>query len=253
MLLMSFVERLTDKKRVKWVFILTLISCFVTLFVSYSSWIIKGCRVFMPFISDMDLYQPEDTIFSVGGTLAGFFVLITLSDICWIKRSEIKRHSLSNIVNFLNYAALIPGALAAVSVMLLVNTPWNVDEPLHITLANNIFYGGAAWGILISIVSWRLNKVNPSKSNILYWRAFSAFFAGFSLVMMMHTFGNIDWSFYSEIDRMEYANSGKLCHSEYLAGAPVAAAYEWLLILGILGVIITFWNDLNYNSSLEEE
>ena len=253
MLRMSIIEILNNKKRVRLVFVGTLISCFITLFISYFSWIIKGCRAFMPFISDMDLYQPEDTIFSVGGTLAGLFVLITLSDICWIKRSEIKRYSLSNFVNLMNYVALIPGALAAVSVMLLVNTPWNVNEPLHITIANNIFYGGAAWGILISMVSWRLNKVNPNKSNILYWRAFSAFFAGFSLVMMMRTFGNIDWSFYSEIDRMEYANSGKLCHSEYLVGAPVAAAYEWLLILGILGVIITFWNDLNYNASQEEE
>ena len=117
---MCFTEMLTDKKRVKWVFILTLISCFVTLFVSYSSWIIKGCRVFMPFISDMDLYQPEDTIFSAGGTLAGLFVLITLSDICWIKRSEIKRYSLSNFVNFMNYEGWEWGKITAGSVLIML-------------------------------------------------------------------------------------------------------------------------------------
>lgn len=250
---MGLDEFINNQKRVRWTFIATMISCVITLFGSYLSWVIKGCRAYMPFISDMDLYQPEDTIFSLGGTLAGFFVLVTLFDICWIKRNEIKKYSLSNRISLLNFIALIPGAIAAVSVVMLVNTPWTEGEALHISLADNIFYGGAIWGGLISIVSWRLNKENPSHSNILYWRAFSALVAIFSLFMMVVTFGKIAWEKAPERTLLEYANSGDLCHSEYLSGLSTAAVYEWFLIIGIVGVIATFWQDLNYSSSAEEE
>ncbi len=244
---------LNNQKRVKWTFIVTMITCIITLFGSYLSWIVKGCRAYMPFISDMDLYQPEDTIFSVGGTLAGFFVLATLFDICWIKRNEIKKYSLSNNIHLLNFIALVPGAIAATSVVMLVNTPWTEDESLHISLADNIFYGGAMWGGLISVVSWRLNKENPSNSNILYWRGFYALVAIFSLFMMMTTLGKTTWENAPERSLLEYANSGDLCHSEYLADLSTAAVYEWFLIIGIVGVIATFWQDIHYSVSSEEE
>ena len=106
MLRMSIDELLNNKKRIRGVFIATIVFCFITLFGSYLSWIIKGCRAYMPFISDMDLYQPEDTIFSVGGTFAGFFVLVTLFDIFWIKRREIEKYSLPIYINLLNYISL---------------------------------------------------------------------------------------------------------------------------------------------------
>ena len=70
---------------------------------------------------------------------------------------------------------------------------------------------------------------------------------------MIITIGKIDWNNTPDRTLLEFANSGDLCHSEYLSELSTAAVYEWFLIIGILGVIATFWQDLNSNYSSKEE
>ena len=43
---------------------------------SYFFWLERGCRPFLPFISDFDLFAPEDTIFTVGVSLTALVLLI---------------------------------------------------------------------------------------------------------------------------------------------------------------------------------
>ena len=42
----------------------------------YLIWVLKGCRSWMPFISDLDLAQPEAALFSIIGTLCPLFVSV---------------------------------------------------------------------------------------------------------------------------------------------------------------------------------
>ena len=37
----------------------------------YIAWVASGCKPFMPFISDFDLFEPGDTMFSLGTFLIG--------------------------------------------------------------------------------------------------------------------------------------------------------------------------------------
>ena len=55
--------------------ILTMVISTTTwILLGYGTWLMNGCRAWLPYISDFDLYQPGDTIFTAGTFVSGFLV-----------------------------------------------------------------------------------------------------------------------------------------------------------------------------------
>ena len=47
---------------------------FLWIAAGYFTWILNGCKAYMPFISDFHLYSPGDFLFTTGTFVSGFLV-----------------------------------------------------------------------------------------------------------------------------------------------------------------------------------
>ena len=54
-----------QSKRLRYSIILLSSYTFAWMTLGWVFWVLGGCKAIMPFISDLDLYQPGDTIFTL--------------------------------------------------------------------------------------------------------------------------------------------------------------------------------------------
>ncbi len=55
----------------------------------YIAWVASGCKPFMPFISDFDLFEPGDTMFSLGTFLTTITVVWIMIEIQLFNRERL--------------------------------------------------------------------------------------------------------------------------------------------------------------------
>ena len=223
-----------------------------TLGVCYLIMVAMGhSQPYMPFISDLDLFEPEDTIFTVGVAISGAAIMVVLVALFGHKRAAMAAAGLGRAWRILNLAALPVGLLAAGSSLLLGFVPWPENGPLHGFLARNIFYGGVAWCLIHLLVEWRLGREVPLYHEQLKRRALPVAAAFIGLVGFLFfsakAFAQPEAAF---VDLPNLA----LSPDTYTAGAlsswwDLAALFEWLMILGMIATLATYWTVVSGLSS----
>ena len=82
----------------------------------------------MPFISDLDLFQPEDTIFTIGLVISAVAIMVTLAALFSHKREALASADMGRFWRGLNLIALPIGLPAAGSTLLLGFAPWQIGR-----------------------------------------------------------------------------------------------------------------------------
>ena len=211
------------------------------LILGWFTWVINGCKAIMPFISDIDLYQPGDTIFTVGAMGSGILAAWFLFELHALRHKMIVNKSYGAFWVVFNYVALVPGIIAAVSCFRIGNAPWNVDFLEHGLYAEDIFYGGIYWGILSTILTIKLFKGHEDFLKIISIRIFTASVAVISLWQMIATVAvvwveDFDWDTWKELTN----NMQDFCTNNTYPLLNEGALWEWALIGAILATVLTF-------------
>ena len=219
-----------------------------TLALCYVISVAKGhSEAFMPFISDLDLFQPEDTIFTIGLIISAVAIMVILAALFSHKREALASVGMGRFWRGMNLIALSVGLLAAGSTLLIGFAPWPEFGPLHVLLARTIFYSGVAWCVIQLLLEWRLSRKVPLYLDQLKLRALpvvAAFiglvgFIFFSVKAVAQDGGS------EEIANLEELRQRAMSSDTYMAGSlspmwDVAALFEWLMILSMVATLATY-------------
>ena len=212
----------------------------------YIAWVASGCKPFMPFISDFDLFEPGDTLFSLGTSLTTITVVWVMIEIQLFNRERLMEKEAHYIWHILNHTALLPGMVAAYSTFMVGQTPWDVDGYMHGKYAGEIFYKGIYWCVLAWVVSARIHWGTPLLRKILLARGIPAVAAIVGLWQMLTNQASVwtedfDWDTYT-LD---------FCTSRQYPALEIAAAWEFVLCFGIVFTVVSFLLDLQPPPSSE--
>ena len=227
------------------------------LILCYLTWIGNGCKAYMPFISDFDLYQPGDFIFSFGTFLSSITVIWVMFELQMHNREELIQDDAKIIWHLLNHCAIVPGIIAAHSCYLVGQTPWNVDGYMHGSYAFDIFYKGIYWCVLVNIVTIRIHWNSSSLRKILTARLVPSLIAIIGLWQMIAAQSKVwtegfDWDTWNSSSH----NMLEFCTSSVYPILNYAAMWEYFLVLGIVFTVFSFMLDLrpvDNNELLSEE
>lgn len=227
------------------------------LILCYITWISNGCKAYMPFISDFDLYQPGDFLFSLGTMLSSITVLWMMFELQHHNREQLIHNKAGFFWHILNHSALVPGIIGAYSCFMVGQTPWNVNGFMHGSYAFEIFYKGIYWCILVNIVTMRIHWNGPSLRKILAARLLPSIIAIIGLWQMISTQAKVwtddfDWDTWNESSH----NMIEFCTSSDYPLLNHAAMWEFVLVLGIVFTVFSFILDIQPaidNELLSEE
>ena len=116
-----------QSKRLRYSIILLSSYTFAWMTLGWIFWVLGGCKAIMPFISDLDLYQPGDTIFTLGAIGSSFLAIWFLFELQNTRHKYLLKNNFNNFWVAFNYVSVVPGIVAAVSCFRIGYTPWNVD------------------------------------------------------------------------------------------------------------------------------
>jgi len=215
------------------------------LILCYLTWVGNGCKAFMPFISDFDLYQPGDFLFSLGTMLSSVSVIWVMFELQLHNREQLNNNGAGIIWHLLNHSAIVPGMIAAYSCYMVGQTPWNVNGYMHGSYAFDIFYKGIYWCILVNIVTIRVHWNSSSLRKILIARLVPSVVAIVGLWQMVVAQSKVwaddfDWDTWNESTH----NMMEFCTSSKYPLLNNAAMWEFLLVLGIVFTVFSFMLDL---------
>ena len=207
----------------------------------YLIWVVKGCRPWLPFISDFDLSQPEAAIFSLLGTVCPIFVSAGMYAHFRGRLTHLENISSHRIWWVLEFMTIGLGLGCCVAVIGIVHLTWTEHLVLHGLLATLFFYGGTAWVVTLSIGTWHTSKSNHTLVSLLKLRIVFALFALIGLVgMLTHIsiyFGSASFSV------EEYLALGRdvehFCRTSLHPSINTTAAFEWILVFSIISVVTT--------------
>lgn len=220
----------------------------------YIAWVASGCKPFMPFISDFDLFEPGDTMFSFGTFLTTVTVVWIMIEIQLFNRERLFEKGAHLVWQIINHAALLPGMVAAYCTYMVGQTPWDVDGYMHGTYAITIFRLGIMWCVMACIVTARIHWGSPTLRKILVARLTPSAAAIIGLWQMLSNQASVwtedfDWDNWnsSPTDMMEF------CTSREYPALEIAAAWEFVLCLGIVFTVTSFLLDLQPPSDFHSE
>jgi len=227
---------------------------FLWIAAGYFTWILNGCKAYMPFISDFHLYSPGDFLFTTGTFVSGFLVFWVIME---VHSMNMKRISIGQHHSFwhgVNHLAVFPGLIGAFSCIRIGSAPWDTDGPMHGHYAFDIFTFGVYWCLLISAVTIRIWWNHDRFRTVLGLRLFSAITAFVGLYQMISAQSTVwtstfDWEAYNALttDMMSF------CTSSPYPELNVSAVWEYILVLGILGTILSFWPEVHFFDRIESE
>lgn len=212
----------------------------------YAAWIGKGCRPFMPFLSDFDTMMPESMIFTAGASLQGMLMAVLLLGFQHHQRSHLTWAGASPRWQRLHHMSFWPGLIAAASCTGLAWAPWNTLTVLHRIFAYGIFFGGLLWGACSAMVTWRLARGRAAYTRYLHARLALSVIA----LTMLTSMSAISWRVFSapEFDHARYVarslDAEDFCRFPFDPVLNGAAACEWGLLAALIGVIWTLRGDL---------
>ena len=224
------------------------------LIAGYVTWIWNGCKAYMPFISDFDLYEPGDTIFTVGTFVSGFLVFWIIMEIHSMNMKRITDGGYHSLWHGLNHLAVFPGLIGAFSCIRIGSVPWDIDGPMHGHYALDIFTNGVYWCLIVSAVTIRIWWGHERFRMVLGLRVFAAAAAFVGLVKMLSTQAKVwgpdfDWDSYNAMT----SDMLTFCTSSVYPLLNVAAVWEYVLVFGILGTILSFLPEVIFVDSLNDE
>ena len=217
------------------------------LVLGYATWIMNGCRAWLPYISDFDLYEPGDTIFTVGTLASGFLVFWIVMELHSMNMARLTEKGHSNLWHGLNHLAVFPGLVGAFSCIRIGTVPWDTDGPMHGHYAMDIFYNGVYWCLLVTFVSAKIWWSSPSFKRILWLRLGAALSAAIGLYKMITAqiavWGDdFDWDAYNA----SASNMLEFCTQALEPAINTGAAWEYVLVAGILGTILSFLPEVTF-------
>jgi len=248
---MAFLGRLELKggwmngTRVRGAFLLGVGAPVLWLPLCYGLWVRKGCH-YTPFISDLDLYAPEEHFFTFGLTLTGLAILVMVFDLFFLRRAAFEKAELEKHWNWLNVLAILPGIGVSMGCVSLAFTPWNQDLMTHVHQSDAIFYGGVLWCALATAGTWRMGRESPRFRRILPWRLAGVLGAGICLAGMAHHAAQYFFAPEFDLDDL-LARTKDMAVFCSAMGSPVlvkAALFEWGLVFFLLCTLGTFWPEL---------
>jgi len=213
---------------------------------SYGAWLVKGCRPFLPFLSDFDIMQPEGTIFTFGATLQGLALLALLLQVHRLQHLRIQRWKIEPGWAKLNHFSLLPGGISTLSCIGLAWVPWNDYLELHRNLALAVFGAGVFWGASSCLLSWRFGKQQPRFRHALRLRLLASTTA-------LACLGGLLWCMTTVFARPDFDREAYLartyvdevfCHNTYDPLLNMGAVFEWLLIGALFFAIATLRQEL---------
>lgn len=222
----------------------------------YLTWIQNGCKAYMPFISDFDLYEPGDTIFTFGTFVTGFLVFWVIMEIHSMNMKRITDGQHHSFWHGVNHLAVFPGLIGAFSCIRIGDAPWDTDGAMHGQYAIDIFIFGVYWCLLITAVTIRIWWNHERFRTVLGFRAFAAVAALIGLYQMISAQStvwdsNFDWDAYKALT----ADMMTFCTSTPYPELNVSAVWEFILVFGLLGTILSFWPEVDFSQfeAYEEE
>jgi hypothetical protein len=214
---------------------------------SYATWVAKGCRPFMPFLSDFDIMQPEGTIFSLGATLQGLALMALLIQLHSHQLRRIRRWGLEGRWEMVNHAGLVPGGIATLSCIGLAWAPWNDYTALHRNLALAVFSSGVLWGAASCLLTWRLGQKQVRFQRALRKRVLASIGAALCLGGLLYCMTTVLGA--ADFDRPAYIartyDDSIFCHNTFDPLLNVGAVCEWILIGCLLVAIATLREEIN--------
>ncbi|MBT60108.1 MAG: hypothetical protein CMA63_00965 [Euryarchaeota archaeon] len=234
--------------------LLMVVFTMVWLIAGYATWLMNGCKAYMPFISDFDLYEPGDTIFTIGTFVSGFLVFWIIMEIHSMNMKRITEGQHHNIWHGLNHLAVFPGLIGAFSCIRIGSVPWDTDGPMHGHYAFDIFNNGVYWCLIVTAVTariwWNHNKFR-TVLGLRFFAALSAFVGLFQMISyQQQVWGpNFDWDSYNAMTSDMLA----FCTSTSDPLLNIAAVWEYVLVFGILGTILSFLPEVIFDDSTDDE
>ena len=224
------------------------------LVLGYATWIMNGCRAWLPYISDFDLYEPGDTIFTVGTFASGFLVFWIVMELHSMNISRLAEKGHSKLWQGINHLAVFPGLIGAFSCIRIGSVPWDTDGPMHGHYALDIFYNGVYWCLLVTFVSAKIWWSSPSFRRVLWMRLGAALSAAIGLFKMITTQVEVwgddfDWDAYNA----SASNMLEFCTKAIDPGINTGAAWEYVLVAGILGTILSFLPEVSFDEGSDSK
>ena len=208
---------------------------------SYGSWIEKGCRPFLPFVSDLDILQPESTIFTVGMTLQGLSLFVLLVFFQQQHALIIKQLQLGKRWTRLQQLSFLPGFVATVSCVGLAWAAWNTHIIQHRNLAYGIFFGGVLWAGFSSLLTWKISQTVTAVQWYFRLRLVGFVLASVLLLTFLYmlsvVFGAADFMIEEYIART--FDQEHFCWYSFNEKMNWAALFEWLFVTCLFFIIFT--------------
>ncbi len=214
----------------------------------YVDWLAKGCRWFFPFISDFDLYEPQDTMFTVGVAISGALF-------CWLA-VELASHQAPGLRRFegpfgalargLGWATLIPAMLAGGGAIMIGFLPWNVYHTEHGVVALMLFYMGTLWCVAVTVTTLLASGWTPDAKRILAIRGAAAGMTASALALWIHHATIAYAIFDDDFDMSLYLDRPQdmmaFCTDSVILGrhGDLAAMWEAIMVVAMLGTVATF-------------
>lgn len=219
----------------------TLVVCyFITVIANHS-------EPFMPFISDLDLFQPEDTIFSIGISISTLAIMAMITIIFGEKRKAISDVGAGRIWGYVNLISYALGILSVAYTFVLAFLPWPEFSPFHGIVARSMFAYGVMWCVIQMVLEWKLGHKFPRYFDELKKRALPVLavvigltgFAYFSLEAIKEDNLSTEGRNWEELRKL--ARSPETFKAGTLSAKwDLAALFEWIMILSMCATLGTY-------------
>ena len=207
----------------------------ITLMLCYTLWVSEGCDPFVPFISDTDTNPVSGLYFTIGFTVSGLLLVVVGIQSYFLRRDWWGANMDGDGMALLNIISAASAVIAGASLAWIADTPWDEQMELHLLQARLVFCGSIIWAISSTLITSRMNDEQPAFSTLLARRRALTLFTALCMVGMVVSV--VSYSGMSLAVPESYLDSLRACTELNVTPLSIAATFEWLVAIGLIGVI----------------